>query len=210
MGVSVIWDLDGTLFDSYPVIVESIYETFREIGMQLSREQIKERAIRYSSNDLFYEVADERGVAAEALFERYRQISRGKYTEITPMNGALEILTALQQAGASQFVYTHRGKTTIPVLDQLQMTPYFTQVLTSESGFARKPDPEALFYLIKTYQLDPMSTYYVGDRNLDMACAKNAGISAILYRKPGDIDVANGTEDYIISDLLDIGNILIK
>jgi hypothetical protein len=43
-----------------------------------------------------------------------------------------------------------------------------------------------------------------------MACAKNAGIHAILYRKPGDIDVANGIEDYVVEDLLDILNIVKK
>ena len=96
------------------------------------------------------------------------------------------------------------------VLDRLGFTQYFTEIITGDSGFARKPDPEALLYLIKMYQLDPKSTYYVGDRNLDMACAKNAGICSILYRKPGDIDVANGTEDYIVSDLLDIMDIVIK
>ena len=92
MKTAVIWDLDGTLFDSYPVIVESIYLTFQESGIQLTRDEIKEHAIRSSSNALFYEVADERGIAAEALFDRYKQISRGKYDQIQPMPGAMEII----------------------------------------------------------------------------------------------------------------------
>ena len=78
MKTAVIWDLDGTLFDSYPVIVESIYLTFQESGIPLTKEQIKEYALRSSSSALFYEVADERGIAAEALFERYRHFSRAK------------------------------------------------------------------------------------------------------------------------------------
>lgn len=204
MKAAVIWDLDGTLFDSYPVIVESIYDTFREAGIQLTREQIKEHAIRYSSNALFYEMAEQYGIAAEALFARYRQISRGRYLDIKPMNNALETLQALQAQDVAQFVFTHRGTTTIPVLDVLQMTPFFQQILTSQSGFARKPDPEAILYLLQTHKLNPKTTFYVGDRNLDMVCAKNAGISAVLYRKLGAIDVADGTEDYIVTDLMQI------
>lgn len=210
MKTAVIWDLDGTLFDSYPVIVESIYLTFQEAGVHLSREEIKEYAIRTSSNALFYDVADECGIAAEALFERYRQFSRARYTQIVPMDGAMETLELLHRQNVSQFVYTHRGKTTIPVLDHLKMTSYFGEILTSESGFARKPSPEAIDYLIQTYDLDREHTYYVGDRKLDMACAKNAEITGVLLRRPGDLDVADGTETYIVSDLKEILDIVIK
>ena len=210
MKTAVIWDLDGTLFDSYPVLVESIYLTFQEAGIHLTREEIKEYAIRASSNALFYDVADERGIAAEALFERYRQFSRARYTQIAPMEGAMETLELLHRQNIRQFVYTHRGKTTIPVLDHLKMTSYFDEILTSESGFARKPSPEAVDYLIQTYDLDREHTYYVGDRGLDMACAKNAGIAGVLLRRPGDLDVADGTETYIVSDLKEILDIVIK
>lgn len=210
MNTAVIWDLDGTLFDSYPVIVESIHLTFQEAGIHLTREEIKEYAIRASSNALFYDVADERGIAAEALFERYRQFSRARYTQIVPMDGAMETLELLHRQNIRQFVYTHRGKTTIPVLDHLKMTSYFDEILTSESGFARKPSPEAIDYLIRTHDLDRDQTYYVGDRGLDMACAKNAGIAGVLLRRPGDLDVADGTETYIVSDLKEILDIVIK
>lgn len=210
MKTAVIWDLDGTLFDSYPVIVESIYLTFQEAGVHLSREEIKEFAIRTSSNALFYDVADERGIAAEALFERYRQLSRARHLQIVPMDGAMEILELLHRQNVSQFVYTHRGKTTIPVLDHLNMTSYFQEILTSESGFARKPSPEAIDYLIQTYDLDREHTYYVGDRKLDMACAQKAGITGVLLRRPGDLDVADGTEKCIVSELREILDVVIN
>lgn len=210
MKTAVIWDLDGTLFDSYSVIVESIYLTFQESGIPLTKEQIKEYALRSSSSALFYEVADERGIAAEALFERYRHFSRAKYLQIEPMVGAMQTLEALHSRGVCQYVYTHRGRTTLPVLDHLGMTGYFHEILTSESGFARKPDPEALDYLIHTHGLNRTCTYYVGDRPLDMACANNAGITGILFQRPGDLDVADGTESLIVTDLKEIPDIVIK
>lgn len=210
MGTAVIWDLDGTLFDSYTVIVESIYQTFQESGIRLTREQIKDYAIRYSSSALFYEVADERGIAAETLFRRNREISRSKYEDIQPMDGAPETLASLQAQGVTNYVFTHRGKTTIPVLNHLKLTSYFRQILTSESGFPRKPDPEAILYLIREHGLDFSKTYYVGDRKLDMDCAKNAGIAGILLSRPGGIDVADGTETYVVSDLRQIVDIVIK
>ena len=208
MKKAVIWDLDGTLLESYHVIVESIYLTFREAGIEMSRETIKEFAIRSSSSSLFYSVADEKGIDVATLFERYRQISGSKYKQITAMDGALVTLQALQQKGYAHYVFTHRGATTVPVLDHLGMTDFFGEILTSRSGFARKPDPEALTYLIEKYALDPKYTYYVGDRSLDIACANNAGIAGILFRKEGDLDVSDGTEKYIVSELTQLLDIL--
>ena len=208
MKKAVIWDLDGTLLESYHVIVESIYLTFQEAGIEMSQETIKEHAIRSSSSSLFYSVADKMGIDVVLLFDRYREISGSKYKQITAMDGALETLQAMQQSGFEQYVFTHRGATTVPVLDHLGMTDFFGEILTSRSGFARKPDPEALIYLIQKYGLEPANTYYVGDRSLDIACANNAGIAGILFRREGDLDVSDGTEKHIVSELTQLLEIL--
>jgi len=205
---AVIWDLDGTLLDSYDVIVDSIFLTFQEAGISMSHDRIKRYAICASSRDLFHEVARDSGNVVEALFARYSQISGSKYLQIKAMNGALDTLQALRQIGVENYVYTHRGRTTIPVLDNLNMTQYFAEVLTSRSGFARKPDPEAITYLIEKHGLDTQRTYYVGDRGLDIACANNAGIKSVLFRRTGDLDVSSGKERYVISDLKQILDII--
>ena len=41
--------------------------------------------------------------------------------------------------------------------------------------------------------------YYVGDRTLDVDCAKSAGVRSVLYSPSGA-----GTADYVIRDLLDV------
>ena len=38
--VAFVWDLDGTLLDSYEVIVSSLYRTYRELGVELKKEEI--------------------------------------------------------------------------------------------------------------------------------------------------------------------------
>lgn len=204
MRKAVIWDLDGTLLDSYDVIVESLYITFLENGVVLSRDEIHQHTIRFSTKSLFQKVSEESGVSLENLQQRYSQISAGKYLQIKAMRNAGEILQLLESKGVENYVFTHRGKTTIPVLDNLGMTKYFKQIITSQSSFARKPDPQAINYLIEKYGLDPQHTYYVGDRALDMACAKNAGIAGILFLPPGSIDVSGGAETFIVKDLMDI------
>ena len=62
-------------------------------------------------------------------------------------------------------------------------------------------------YLISKYRLDKENTFYVGDRSIDMECAKNSGVKGILYLKPDGVGEASGFEDYIVTDLMDITKI---
>lgn len=203
MKKTVIWDLDGTLLDSYDVIVESIYQTFLEQNIVCSKEEIHQHAICFSISSLFSKYAQQNHIDVQLLKERYSQISSGMYMDIKVMNHGREVLQSLTEQGVENYVFTHRGKTTIPVLDNLGLTPFFREIITSQHGFARKPDPEGLLYLISKYQLDPANTCYVGDRMLDMDCARSAGIPGVLYMPEGSFNVS-GTESYLIKDLRDL------
>jgi len=207
MKKAVIWDLDGTLFDSYDVIVESIYQTFSEYSISCSKEEIHRHAICFSISSLFAEYAQRENMDVRLLNQRYSQISSGKYMDIKIMKHGREVLQGLKNQGVENYVFTHRGKTTIPVMDHLGLIPFFREIVTSQNGFSRKPDPEGLNYLMEKYDLDPASTYYVGDRSLDMDCAKNAGIPGILYMPEGSFDVS-GAESYRIQDLIEVLQII--
>ncbi|WP_204373354.1 HAD hydrolase-like protein, partial [Staphylococcus epidermidis] len=70
------------------------------------------------------------------------------------------MLAWADQVGIRNFVYTHKGDNAFTILRDLGLESYFTAILTSQSGFARKPSPEAANYLIDKYQLNPDNTYY--------------------------------------------------
>ena len=207
MKTAVIWDLDGTLFDSYRVIVDSIYQTFTEFGISCDKEEIHRHSMCFSINSLFAEYAQLYRMDVQLLNQRYSQISGGKYMDITVMKHGREVLKGLSDRGAEHYVYTHRGKTTIPVLNNLQLTEFFREIVTSQNALKLKPNPEGIQYLMEKYNLDSAHTYYVGDRSLDMECAKNAGIPGILFMPDGAFDVS-GAETYRIKDLLEILDIL--
>lgn len=208
MRKAVIWDLDGTLFDSYEVIVESLYLAIAEHGVVLSMHEIHQHAIKFSIQSLLANISKETGVPVEVLNQSYSRISSSKYLNIKAMHNAVEALSSLHAKGIENYVFTHRGRTTLPVLENLKMTGFFKEIVTSQNGFARKPDPEGLAYLISKYDLSKDSTYYVGDRSIDMDCAMRAGIPGILYLPQGSIDVSGGSETHIIQDLLEISNIV--
>ena len=176
-----IWDLDGTLLDSYEAILSGIEETFAQFSIPYDKEKVREFILKYSVQDLLVQVAEERKLDAEVLNQVRAQSLSEKNAQVVLMPGAREVLAWADEAGIMQFVYTHKGDNAFTILKDLGLESYFTEILTSQSGFERKPSPEAATYLLDKHQLDPEKTYYIGDRTLDVEFAKNSGIQSINF-----------------------------
>ena len=206
------WDLDGTLFDSYDSIVSSLVDLAQEYRIQDSYYDDIMRAVKQGSvSGYLRSVADRLAGSAKEpalfpadcdfLYRRYREISHERLDRITLIPGATETLSALQATGAKHFVYTHRGKSTDGLLKRLGLQRFFVEIVTSENGFQPKPSGEGVTYLVEKYGLDRQNTAYVGDRTLDVQCAKDAGVKAILYVPEDSCVVPTGKEDRVIRNL---------
>ena len=176
-----IWDLDGTLLDSYEAILSGIEETFAQFSIPYDKEKVREFILKYSVQDLLVQVAEERKLNVEILNQVRAQSLAEKNAQVVLMPGAREVLAWADQVGIQQFVYTHKGDNAFAILRDLGLESYFTEILTSQSGFARKPNPEAATYLLDKYQLNPEKTYYIGDRTLDVEFSQNSGIQSINF-----------------------------
>ncbi|CYY15694.1 HAD-IA family hydrolase [Streptococcus suis] len=202
MTPTFIWDLDGTLLDSYEAILAGIQETYQEYVFPFDRAEVRKFILRYSVKDLLVRDADKYGLDSDEL-NRVRATSlKEKNTQIPLMAGAVEILNWTAEQGIQNFVYTHKSDNAFQVLEDLGVRHHFTEILTSDSGFARKPSPEALLFLIEKYGLDKENTYYIGDRLLDVETAVNAGIHSI------NLQIDGVEQNWKIVSLLDIKQIL--
>ncbi|KEQ33891.1 hydrolase, haloacid dehalogenase-like family [Streptococcus mitis] len=176
-----IWDLDGTLLDSYEAILSGIEETFAQFVITYDKEQVREFILKYSVQDLLVQVAEERKLDVEVLNQVRAQSLAEKNAQVVLMPDARDVLNWADQVGIRNFVYTHKGDNALSILRDLGLESYFTEILTSQSGFTRKPSPEAAIYLLDKYQLNPDNTYYIGDRTLDVEFAQNSGIQSINF-----------------------------
>ena len=201
MTPTFIWDLDGTLLDSYEAILAGIQETYEQFNLPFDREEVRNFILRYSVKDLLVRDAKQYGLDSEELNRVRASSLKEKNTQIPLMHGAREILAWTEEQGIQNFVFTHKSDNAFQVLTDLGIIQHFTEILTSDSGFARKPSPEALLYLIDKYQLDKASTYYVGDRLLDVETAIRAGISSI------NLQIDGLDQNQKISHLLEIKNL---
>lgn len=178
MTISFIWDLDGTLIDSYGAILNSLAYAYDYYGWDFDREQI-ERYIKEKSVGQL--VADKKAQTGIDFKPIYSQNLESRNHEIVILDGALDALEWAKDQGFRQFIYTHKGDNAFPLLKDLGMDAYFTEILTAAKGFKRKPHPEGVDYLVDKYQLDRAKTYYIGDRPLDVDVALNAGIRSINF-----------------------------
>ena len=176
-----IWDLDGTLLDSYEAILSGIEETFGQFSIPYDKEKVREFILKYSVQDLLVQVAEERKLDVKVLNQVRAQSLAEKNAQVVLMPGARDVLAWANETGIQQFVYTHKGNNALTILRDLGLESYFTEILTSQSGFARKPSSEAATYLLGKYQLDSEKTYYIGDRTLDVEFAQNSGIQSINF-----------------------------
>ena len=168
MKVAIIWDLDGTLLDSYEIIVNSLHQIYLEKGIALNKEEILFDVINESVSYFIKKMEILHGIPFDDLKDRYSIISGKEKFNIKAMDHAAEILDYLKNKGIANYVFTHRGKTTESVLENVGLSSYFEEIVNSLNNFARKPSPEGLEYLINKYQLDRDNTYYVGDRPIDI------------------------------------------
>lgn len=201
---SYIWDLDGTLLDSYGSIVSSLVDVAGECGEFDSYEHIMQAVKQGAVSTYLRELSSRSGQDYSGLYQRYREISHERLNEITLIPGAKETLEGLKKHGADHYVYTHRGKSTGVLLKRLGLTGCFREIVTFEMGFKPKPSGEGVSYLVRKYGLEKAATAYVGDRSLDVYCAKDAGVKAVLYCPEDSCVEPTGKEDLVIGRLEDL------
>ena len=204
---SFIWDMDGTLIDSYGAIVPSVHDTYAAFGIETDEDEIRRHVMKYSVSSFLQLMEERTGKPFSEMSKIYSGINETRNKTIGLMKNAYETLKYLNEKGCRNYVFTHRGNSTQEILKRCGVEEYFDEIVTNRSGFARKPEPDALNYLVEKYSMDKQNTYYVGDRSLDMECAANAGIGGILYLPEGSYTEPIGTETYIVGDLSEIRDI---
>jgi phosphoglycolate phosphatase len=177
----IIFDLDGTLLDSFRDIAEAVNGTLQAMSLPaLSLAQIKQhigQGARYLLEQCLIETgATSEHAMAEArkhFYPLYRD-NLAVYTTLYP--GVRETLNSLANQDITLTVCTNKPiELAEPLLQQLQLRSFFVDVLGGNSLPKRKPDPAPLLHLIQQTQATPRDTLMVGDSQYDIIAGKRAG-----------------------------------
>ncbi|MCX6090733.1 MAG: HAD-IA family hydrolase [Candidatus Atribacteria bacterium] len=201
-----IWDFDGTLFDTYPVITAAFQHALRDEGIQESSEVLSHSLqLSVDSTIVMYQNRSH----LEGLFIQHYlgYLASSPEKDQPPFPGAREICERVVREGGKNFLVSHKGILAImSLLDFYSLTHLFTDIISRENGFPRKPDPGAFLHLARKYVLDPQEVLTIGDRWIDMEAAKEAGMATCLI-DPGD--TLPGYEvDYRVRELGEVPRII--
>ena len=186
----VLFDLDGTLIDTFDLYLESYrralepYLGYRpEIGEIAARGPASER--RFLDEWL----GAERGAECHAAMCRHYQELHGALGE-GPYDGVREMLAALRAAGYPLGIVTGKGRRAWEVTESALGLGPFGVVVTDDDVSAPKPDPEGLLAAARALGMDPAALLYVGDSTGDLRAGRAAGmrVAAALWPKtaPGE------------------------
>ena len=174
-----IWDFDGTLFDTYPVIIENLNLALDRYGHSCDPvEAMGLMLTRIATAQRHY--AAKFGIDLAALVEDYERHHQTANAQLRaePMAGIREVLEAIQASGRNNYIFSHRKpEETALYLEKYGLSDYFRDVIgPGSAGFAEKPAPDSVLYLMEKYGMSAGETVMVGDRECDLGSGRNAGI----------------------------------
>ena len=192
----LIWDFDGTLFDTYPPMCTDLQAAMAALGHDFTVAELLEQFTQSRETVLAY-CGERTGMTAEQVDQHYRAyVTEHGQPEAHPFPHVVEVLERFQAAGGRNFVFTHRSESVHDYLADAGLTRYFTEVVSAGKTFARKPAPAGNLYIMEHNGCDPQRVMAVGDRELDILAAKNAGIEACLFTQ----EAVDSAADHQISD----------
>lgn len=175
----LIYDFDGTLSDTYPVIAQIL------VDMLAKRGDHADYATAYADLKISIGYALKKySLTGEKRIFHERSIAAALERQ-EPFPEAAGLLHRAALAGKKNYIYTHSGSEVGEMIQKWGMTADVTFILDKTYGFPSKPDPTALRYLLARFSIDPATALMIGDRDIDIAAGHNAGVAGCLFDPGG-------------------------
>jgi phosphoglycolate phosphatase len=174
---ALIFDLDGTLIDSKLDLVLSIDATLKHMGRaSIPHEVIQSYVgngaaalVRRALGDVVTDEEAEKGLAY--FLSYYRGHMLDNTVAYPGVREALELLTKYPMA-----VLTNKPvRFSKAILEGLNLSRYFKYVYGGNSFETKKPDPYGVNLLLRDLRVTPREAMLVGDSDVDVRTARNAG-----------------------------------
>lgn len=203
---AVLFDFDGTLADTVPLIVESYRHTLADLEAPLDEPEIRSWIGR-----TLVEVLEERhpGRGAE-LVTRYREHNLAHHdTLIRTVPGAGELLEELAEHGIRVAVVSSKGRETVRRGMRVTGLPDVEHVVGMEDTPVHKPDPAPLLEGARRLGAAPADCVYVGDAVVDVLAARAAGMAAVAVTWGAGTREALDRADHVVDDAAALGAVLL-
>ncbi|SFE52982.1 HAD family hydrolase [Succiniclasticum ruminis] len=179
---AIIFDLDGTLLDTLTDLAEGTNYALHVNGFpERTLDEIR-RFVGNGARKLIERAVPDGQI--EAALEKVRQDFNVYYKihckdHTGPYPGIMEMLQELVQQGYSLGVVSNKPDFAVQDLIPEYFPDIFSSISGERQGVAKKPAPDLILEAMKNLQADSSNAVYVGDSEVDMEAAANAGIPCI-------------------------------
>ncbi len=175
----VIFDLDGTLVNAYPAIVESFNFTMEKMRCPKQKNIVIKRAVGWGDKNLISPFVPKDSLnKALAVYRRHHQKSLKGKTRFLP--GAKNLLLNLKKKNCLLAIASNRPrKFSHIILEYLKIKRYFDCILCGDEVKKPKPHPGLLLKILKKLSVNAKDAVYVGDMTVDVVAGRRAGLATI-------------------------------
>ena len=180
---TIVFDLDGTLLDTLDDLTAAVNFALTKNGIKTrTREEVRgfvgngivklmERAVGEPTRGDFAQILED--------FKDYYKENCSVYTK--PYDGIIELLSTLKKRGVKLAMLSNKADFAVKMLSKEYFGDLFLETIgeNEAAGIRKKPAPDSLFAVLQNLQADKQTTVYVGDSEVDIQTAKNAGVDCI-------------------------------
>ena len=178
---AAIFDLDGTLVNSLADLADSANEMlagygFPTHGTEKYRYFVGNGSRKLIERSLPPEKAANSAFVEEALAKYKKCYEKNLLHKTKPYGGINEMLAALKERGIPMGICTNKHQSAAEaIIGKLFPAGLFREAIGDKAGLPRKPDPQKILAMAEHFGVKPEEVAYLGDSDVDMATAVNAG-----------------------------------
>ena len=182
---AIIFDLDGTLLDTITDISNCMNMALTDLALPGFTENEYKHLVGSGLDRLVDGVLPKEmsePVVIDKFVLNFRRYYSQKWKEHSvPFEGIQEMLIYLKDVGIKLAVFSNKPhQSTMEMI--VEFFPGYFEIICgerTEEGFPKKPDPTVAFYIATAMEVKPEEVLFVGDSDVDMQAAVNAGMVAV-------------------------------
>ena len=177
-----IFDLDGTLLDTLDDLYDSLAHTLAAANLP---PRTRDETRRFVGNGIHKLI--ERAVPAgsqnelidtvEREFRAYYKLHCADKTK--PYDGIIELIERLRANGCKTAVVSNKGDFAVQELVEQYFSGLLDCAVGERAGVRTKPAPDSVNAVLEQLRVNRADTVYIGDSDVDIDTAKNAGMDSI-------------------------------
>jgi len=202
---AILLDLDGTVLNTLDDLADSVNYALSSLGFPIrSRDDIR-RICGNGPHNLIQKSLPENAdndAFEKCLVNFKKHYEINKTNKTAPYDGILPALAKLKELGFKLAIVSNKHDDALRDLCDKYFAEYIDFSIGSSDLLPKKPAPDMVYYALDKLGVDRKSAVYVGDSEVDILTAKNAGlpcISVVWGFRDEDVLIKSGASNIIYS-----------